>query len=263
VERFVQIVYEQIYFRLRNETFFSLRELNDRIAELLNKLNDRNYKELNCSRRELFIKLDYPLLQPLPAQPYVIKQFKRAKVQKTSHVYLSCDKHYYSVPHRFIGQRAQIHYTDQVIEVYIKNQRISSHLRDRTASGYSTKKEHLPTQHRFYLDWSPSFFIKKAKVIGPNTEQYIRRLFEQDGYAETKYKTAMGIIQLNRQYDSDRIEKGCQVAILHPITSYQRIVGILEKGLDQHADLFEVQPSTESHIPDHSNIRGPGYFSDN
>ena len=263
VERFVQIVYEQIYFRLRNETFFSLRELNDRIAELLTKLNNRNYKQLNRSRRDLFETLDYPQLQPLPAQPYVIKQFKRAKVQKTSHVYLSCDKHYYSVPHRYIGQRAQIHYTDRVVEVYLKHQRISSHLRDRTASGYSTKKEHLPSEHQFYLDWSPSFFIKKAKVIGPNTEQYIRRLFDQEGYAETKYKTAMGIIQLKRQYDFERIEKGCQVAILHPITSYQRIARILEKGLDQYADLFESPLDSKSHIPDHGNIRGPDYFSDN
>ncbi len=220
VEGFVQIVYEQIYFKLANETFFSLHELNERIAELLKKLNDRNYKGLNKSRRELFMALDYPRLQPLPTQPYVIKQYKRAKVQKTSHVYLSCDKHYYSVPHRFIGQRTQIHYTDRVVEVYIKHQRISSHLRDRTASGYSTKKEHLPSEHQFYLDWSPAFFIKKARAIGPNTEQYVRRLFDQEGYAETKYKTAMGIIQLKRQYASDRIEKGCQLAILHPITSY-------------------------------------------
>jgi transposase len=263
VERLVQIVYEQIYFPIRNETFFSLRELNDRIGELLEKLNDRDYKQLNRSRKELFMTLDYPLLSPLPSQPYVMKQFKRGTVQKTAHVYLSSDKHYYSVPYRFIGERVQIHYTDRLVEVYRKHQRIASHHRDRTASGYSTKKEHLPSQHQFYLDWSPAFFIKKAKIIGPNTEQYVRRLFDQNGYAETKYKTAMGIIQLKRQYEAERIERGCQLAILHPITSYQRIVGILEKGLDQHAHLFEPQPDTQSHIPNHDNIRGPQYFFDN
>jgi hypothetical protein len=150
-----------------------------------------------------------------------------------------------------------------LVEVYHNHQRIATLHRNRTASGYSTKKEHLPSEHQFYLDWSPSFFINKARKIGPQTEQYIERLFEQGGYAEIKYKTAMGIIQLQKQYDSSRIEKGCQLAILHPVTSYNRLAGILQKGLDQHAHLFESTDDTASHIPPHDNIRGPDYFSDN
>lgn len=263
VERVVLLVYQQIYFVMRDEVYFSLHELNERIAELLERLNARKLSQLNCSRRELFLSIEQPLLQPLPPEPFQMKKYKRAKVQKTSHVYLSEDKHYYSVPYRHIGKRVQIHYSERVVEVYHNHQRIATHHRDRTASGYSTKKEHLPSQHQFYLDWSPSFFITKAKKIGPQTEQYVKRLFEQDGYAETKYKTAMGIVQLQRQYDSGRIEKACQIAYLHPVSSYNRLLTILQKGLDQHADLFESPDDKTSHIPPHDNIRGANYFSDN
>ncbi|MCB0669073.1 MAG: hypothetical protein KDC80_24785 [Saprospiraceae bacterium] len=73
----------------------------------------------------------------------------------------------------------------------------------------------------------------------------------------------MGIIQLQRQYDHERIEKGCQLAFLHPITSYRRLLGILEKRLDEHAQLFESQNENVSHIPEHANTRGANYFSNN
>ena len=104
---------------------------------------------------------------PLPPEPFVIKKYKRAKVQKTSHVYLSEDKHYYSVPYRYIGKYTMIHFSDHVVEVYYKHQRVATHHRDRTASGYSTKKEHLPSHHQKYLEWSPAYFITGAKKIGP------------------------------------------------------------------------------------------------
>ena len=144
--------------------------------------------------------------------------------------------------------------------MYHHNERIASHLRDRTASGYTTKKEHLPSDHQFYLDWSPDFFISKAQQIGPYTTQYVERLFTQSGYAETKYKTAMGIVQLTKYFDKRRIEKGCQLAIMHPVSSYQRLLHILEKGIDQSTDLFENQMAQESHIPSHENIRGADYY---
>ena len=256
VERMVRLVYEQIYFAMRNEVHFSLHELNERILELVHKLNARKLSQLDCSRADLFKEKELGLLQPLPSQRYELKEHQRSKVGKNCHVYLSKDKHYYSVPYRFIGKRTQIRYTFKMVEVYYGNERIALHFRDRTKSAYSTKKEHLPSTHQYYLDWSPSFFLEKAKKIGPNTHQYISKLFDQNGRVETKYKTAMGIIQLKRQYEISRIEKAAQLAMWHPVVSYNRIKGILEKKLDQCPDIFDDQQDTESHIPSHENIRG-------
>ncbi len=60
VEVGVQIVQRWILARLRNETFFSLAALNERIAELLENLNDRRMRVYGASRRELFVRLDRP-----------------------------------------------------------------------------------------------------------------------------------------------------------------------------------------------------------
>ena len=262
VERLVQLVYTEIYFPMRNELFFSLAELNDRIWELLEELNKRKFSQSEESRRTLFESIEKPVLKPLPPQPYQIKKTSRAKVQKSGHVYLSEDKHYYSVPYRYIGHLTRIHYTEKVVEVYFNHQRIATHLRDRQSIGYTTKSEHLTEQHQKYSQWDATYFIQKAKKIGPQCTQYIQRLFDQQGYTQTKYKTAMGIVQLQRLFEIERIEKACQLACIYPTASYQTVKNILEKGLDKLDDLF-TPPNSSSHIPPHSNIRGAEYYSNN
>jgi len=49
----------------------SLAELNQRIAELLEDLNNRVMRRYGKSRRQLFEELDKPALRPLPAQRFV------------------------------------------------------------------------------------------------------------------------------------------------------------------------------------------------
>ena len=63
VEAGVLVAQRWILARLRNETFFSLDALNERIAELLEELNDRPMRLYGASRRELFERLDRPALQ--------------------------------------------------------------------------------------------------------------------------------------------------------------------------------------------------------
>ena len=57
--------------RLRNQTFFSLAELNERLRELLEDLNRRKMRVYGASRRELFEKPDKPALQPLPSEAFL------------------------------------------------------------------------------------------------------------------------------------------------------------------------------------------------
>lgn len=42
--------------------------------------------------------MEKPELLLLPATPYQMKRYAEVTVQQNGHVYLSCDKHYYSVP---------------------------------------------------------------------------------------------------------------------------------------------------------------------
>jgi len=64
-------------------------------------------------------------------------------------------------------------------------------------------------------------------------------------------------MNMGKKYSNDRLEAACNRAIATNCVSYKSIKSILKTGLDQQA-LPEMQ--TPQHIPDHGNIRGPGYF---
>ncbi len=90
------VVERWILAALRNRQFFCLPELNAAISDLLVKLNNRPFRKLPGCRRAHFEQLDRPALQPLPAEPYVYAEWKKARVHIDYHV--AIEGHYYSVP---------------------------------------------------------------------------------------------------------------------------------------------------------------------
>lgn len=146
VEGSVQVVERWILSRLRDRTFFSLTELNQAIRDLLVKLNERPMKQLGQSRRELFLELDRPALQPLPTQAYEFARWKKARIHIDYHV--AFDKHYYSVPHALRGKEVDVRATEQTVEIYYQRQRQASHARVHSPGRYSTRREHMPLAHQ-------------------------------------------------------------------------------------------------------------------
>ena len=96
VEVAVQVVQRWILARIRNEIFFSLTELNARIRELLDDLNNRKMRIYGCSRRELFERLDKPVLRPLPDKAYEYSEWLKVKLNVDYHAVF--EDHYYSAP---------------------------------------------------------------------------------------------------------------------------------------------------------------------
>ena len=255
VENAVRLVYQRIYYPLRNMTFFSLEEINKEIHKLLTPYNDLLFQRKDASRRELFQRSERSYLKPLPASRYEMKDYRRAKVQKMGYVYFSPDKSYYSVPYRFIGKHTQIHYTRSIVEVYYNHDRIAIHPRGHSKGAYHTIKEHLCSTHQAYLDWNPAYFKDKASKHGEYVLEVVSYLMDNFDYPEITYKRSMGIIQLHRQYGSDRLNKACMKALQAGTYSYHRIHNILKNNLEQE----QVEPD-QSSIPKHENTRGASYY---
>jgi transposase len=151
VEVGVQVAQRWILARLRNQTFFSLVELNARIRELLDDLNDRPMKRLGGkTRRELFVSLDQPALKPLPDVPFVCAEWSRATVHGDYHV--EVDRHYYSVPHQLVTEVVDICLTATMVEVLHKGRRVAAHARSYEPHKPSTLGEHMPANHREWAE---------------------------------------------------------------------------------------------------------------
>ncbi|CAN5305171.1 hypothetical protein BH09BAC3_BH09BAC3_35840 [soil metagenome] len=256
VEGAVKLVYQRIFYPLSKTTFFSLRELNEAIAELLMKYNNYLFQLTSYSRKELFLSTEKNYLRPLPPTPYEIRNYRRAKVQLMGHIFLSEDKHYYSVPHRYTGKYVEVSYTDRIVEIFYNHDRLCTHKRDYQAGKYTVINDHLSSSHQLHGKWSLSFFQQKAQHIGPHTTAYITKLILQYSYPEIGFKQAQGIVHLSRLFEKSRIETACQRMLSAHHCSYRSIENMLKSGMDK-LDLFS---EDKNHIPDHPNIRGAGQY---
>jgi len=250
----VQVVERWILARLRNRTFFGLAELNQAIRELRGELNDRTMEHLGKSRAEFFEELDRPALKPLPAEPYQFAIWKKAKVNIDYHVEFS--KHYYSVPHRLIGEKVFVRATERTVEVFHKHRRVASHPRSRTRGRYTTQAEHMPANHRHYAEWSPDRFLRWAEEIGPQTRALIETALASRRHPQQAYRTCLGILGLAKRCTKERLEAASGRALASGIRSYKGIKNILDTGLDQ-VPLEEPAPTR---LDPHANIRGPSYY---
>lgn len=258
VEGAVKLVYQRIFYPLSNFTFFSLKSINDEISLLLGLYNNYKLSQQNSTRQQEFISFEKEFLQPLPDEAYVIKQFKKLKVQKMGYIYLSDDKHYYSVPFKHIGHHVEVQYCHSVVEIYYERERIALHKRDYRNGKYTTNSDHLTSSHKAYSQWSLSYFQLKAMAVGQFTWLYITDLIQSRAYPEIAYKQAWGIIMLSRQYPFERIENACKRVQNQETKTYFTIENILKNGLDKE----DVEEQINApHIPIHANIRGAGTYN--
>jgi transposase len=242
VENAVNLVYQRIYYPLSKQTFFSLAALNEAIEAMLVVYNDYQFQNRPITRMQQFVDMEQSALQPLPASPYQIRYYKRAKVQKISHIYVGVDKNYYSVPHRYIGQHVEVQYNASLVQVFFNGERIAHHKRSFKPGHYTTVSDHLPSTHQAFNSWNPEWFARRAADIGPNTQKYIARLIGQYAYPELGYKQAAGILNLAKQAGSQRIEKACERADSYHRASYRTIEQIISNNLDQLIVHTQYQP---------------------
>ena len=257
VEGAVKIVYSTIYAQLRNKQFFNLQELNTAIHSALEALNDRPFRNRKYSRRELFNQVERDLLKPLTAERYQIKENAWATVMKTGHVLLQPDKHYYSVPYKFIGRKVKLVWSATNVSIYYNYERIAFHKRTKSAYHYTTEEEHLASTHKFITNWNPDYFRKWAADIHPNVEMLIVQILEKKKYPEQAYRSCMGVLSLGKKVGKKRLTDACTRALEYGICNYKIVQNILEKGLDKNDTPAEDNPS----LPGHDNIRGKQYYN--
>ena len=256
VENAVRIVYSRIYAPIRDKIFYSLEELNAAVADLLETHNNTPFQKTPQSRRERFEQEEKNKLMPLAQDRYEMKSFRYVTVMKNSHIHLSDDKHYYSIPYRFIGKKVKMVYSTSQVSVYYNKERIAFHKRDVRQFGYTTIKEHLPSAHQFVSDWNPDKFLSWAARIDPKVKQYITRILESKTYPEQAYRSCVGILSQEKKVGKQRLIDAVDRAIHYGAYNYKIIDRILKGGLDRLKEEDEKQSS----LPFHENIRGPESF---
>ena len=255
VEVAVQVVERWILARLRQQTFFTLFDLNLAIRQLLDELNQRPFKKLPGCRRSQFEALDQPALRPLPAQAYEYAEWRKARVSLDYHI--EVERHYYSVPHSLLRREVDVRLSEKTVEIFLAGKRVAGHLRSSRQGSHSTNAEHMPKSHRAHLEWTPGRLLNWALEIGPHTRDLVKHLLWHKPHPEMGYRSCLGLLNLAKRFGRDRLEAACERALILGSPNRRSVVSLLEQGLDR---LPLPEPTVAQPPLFHENIRGPDYY---
>jgi transposase len=251
----VQVVQRWIMAALRKRKFFSLEEVNQAIAELLTRLNERPFRKREGSRASLFAHLDRPALKPLPATRFQFGEWQVARVNLDYHV--EVDRHFYSVPYTLIHQELDVHLTADTVEVLHRGVRVASHVRSYERAKATTLTEHMPKSHQRYVGRTPSRLIEEGQQVGPSTGQLLEAILAAKPHPEMGFRSCLGILRLAKTYPAERMEAAARRCLRARAFNYQSMDSILKNGLDRAP--LPGAPSSRPTV-EHDNIRGAGYF---
>jgi len=239
---------------LRNHTFFGLVEVNEAVAKVLTILNEKPFQKIEGSRRSLYETLDRPALRPLPSAPYEWAVWHKAKVPPDYHI--EVEKSFYSVPHSLVTQEVESRVTERIVEIFRKGRRVASHTRATQAGSVHTDPAHRPKAHQQHLDWTPDRLIEWGARIGGCTSALVEHMLHSRPHPEQGYRACLGLLSLEKQFSSARLEAAAGRALAIGACSYRSVKSILEKGIDQ----LEIEPIPETNCPLHENVRGAAYY---
>ena len=258
VEGCVLIVERWLLGRLRHRRFFSLADVNEAIREMLQRLNEElPIRRLGQTRRQLLEELDRPTLKALPVEPYAFAEWRLRRVGIDCHV--EVEHHFYSVPHSFARSEVEVRLTARTVEIFAKGKRIAIHVRGSGNHAHTTVREHMPSSHRRYADWTIERIRQEAASVGPSTATLCELILERRPHPEQGFRACLGILNLERAFGRDRLEAAATRAMDINALSYRSVRSILDHQLDRQA---AKKPSADNEpIIIHSNIRGGGYYN--
>ena len=255
VEGSVGMIASAIVGRLRNESFTSIAALNAGIRRALGDFNDRPFQKRGGNRTTVFAVEEKPYLRALPPFPYEVCEWSYGhKVGPNSHVWWRCGQ--YSVPYKYIGQKVDVKFNEHMVFIYHAREEIARHqiLPRHLRNGMRTEESHLPM--RLKQEATPGAVRDRAREVGPNTFEVVRRMFDEAKVEEQPLQAAAAIVALGAAFSPGILERACELSLRqHHLPYYGTILG--------HAQLLKRQKDLDDFREDNRRtgiVRGADYY---
>jgi hypothetical protein len=175
----------------------------------------------------VFAAAEKDALKPLPADPFVLATWAKAKIGPDIHARVG--KVLYSVPWRHIGKTADVRVTGTMVQFFIGGDLVKTH--PRKACGKQTDFADYPPEKIAFHMRTPAWCRRQARDIGPACEQVIAELLADN--ALYRLRAAQGVVGMADRHDPSRLEAACARAVAAGDPSYRTIKGILAAGTDR------------------------------
>ncbi|MBS6938143.1 MAG: transposase [Lachnospiraceae bacterium] len=244
---------------LKNRKFFTFEELNKAIHEKLEEFNAKPFQKKKGSRLSAFLEEEKDFLMPLPASPYETAVWSTATIQPDYLIKIGDCK--YSVPYEFIGKKVDIRATENSIEVFYHSNRIASHVRRSYSPEPIYVPEHMPENHRKFLEYNTDSFLDWGKSVGHSTLIVVKHFLYMHKVEQQGYKSCASLMKLADRYGTQRLENACIKALSYtPSPSLKNISTILKNGQDKVAVAKVVSNAANKESSKYGITRGASYY---
>lgn len=215
---------------LRNEHFFTLTEAKEAVRIKLEELNLREFKQREGCRRSAYLEEEKAFMKPLPHGRYELAVWN-PNIKVGTDYLVSDGRNKYSVPFDLIGEKVDIRLTSSTVEVFFHGGRVASHVRKSVAQREPiVNPDHMPMEHRKYLNYNTEDFTAWAKSIGDNTAKVVTYFLTASKEPEQGYKACASLTKLGERYGKSRLETACTEVLKYTSAPSIRLLNTLLKS---------------------------------
>jgi hypothetical protein len=187
----------------------------------------------------------------LPPEPYEYADWRLATVSTDYHVEVL--KQFYSVPYTYTRQKVDVRISHNMVEIFQNGVRLCSHRRLSGGSRqYSTCTEHMPENHKAYVEMNRENITSWAQGVGINTAELVNRIFGRVKVEQQAYRSCMGLKRIVKTYGAELTENACIIALQAREYGCGYVESLIKSSV--------LQKQRAPNIIKHSNIRGPEYY---
>jgi transposase len=197
--------------------------------------------------RAVFAESERHILKPLPKASFPFFKLSSRTVHPDGHI--EVDRAYYSVPHKYIGQRVTVHYNSLWVKAFVRGNRVAFH--KKAGSGrFKTERNHLPQNKSISSEEYKQHLLHQAQKIGPECVKWARLALKTRN--QLAFRAIQGVLRLSDKYAHETINHACSEAARMGRLRYHTVKLLCDDNLRTHE--YGPNPQTEL-LQEHDIIR--------
>ena len=263
VENHVRFLETHLLERLKRRVFTSMEAINQETQQIIAAINQDSFRksgDIRKTRSYAFETFDKPQMRPLPDRNFTVCDY-RYFPRVPDNYHLEYDGHYYSVLYTRHGMPAMLKATMTEIRICDENNRLlCKHPRSyKKFPLYITDETHMPPEHVYYKELNAhdgAYYRRWATVYGTPMVTLIDSILKSVKHEEQAYNSCKGILHMCKNVPDHVVKEVAQKCVDANACKYSHF----KRVLTQLANRNEESKASNTHLPEHENIRGREYF---
>jgi hypothetical protein len=212
---------------MRHNSFVGMPEANSVVQHLIQRINNRSFRNLQGSPLDWFETLERSCLSQLPSMP-ADQDFWSAQKAKGNQLSLTI-----AVPPNVIEQPGDVKVSLDFVQAFFQGELATSLRMPDPPHKHSAALKRTVTPPKAATDWSPERLLRWANKIGPTTAHLTSTILAHSNNSPSGVRSCLGLLTLETKYGRHRLEAACRLAASKKSWTIRLVRSILDQGLDQ------------------------------